>query len=310
MDNFSQNKRYETELGTAYQGNSLDLLPGINDNSVQAIITSPPFALKRKKAYGNPAEHEYIEWFFQFVDEFQRVLTDDGSLVIEVGGAWLPGSPTRSVYQFELLIELVRKGGFYLAEEFFWFNRAKMPGPAQWVNIERIRVKDAISPIWWLSKSERPKANNKNILTAYSKAQERLFIRGYNEGPRPSGWIVGSKFDVDNGGAIPSNVIEASNTRSMDPYQRYCRENDLTIHPARFSREIPELFIKCLTDKGDMILDPFGGSNMTGAVAERLERRWMTFELYDEYLAGSIGRFDKDKLVGEFTEDSPSAHIN
>lgn len=302
MDDFVQNKRYETELGTAYQGNSLDLLSGINDKSIQAIITSPPFALKRKKAYGNPAEHEYVEWFFQFVDEFQRVLTDDGSLVIEVGGAWLPGSPTRSVYQFEVLIELVRKGGFYLAEEFFWFNRAKMPGPAQWVNIERIRVKDAISPIWWLSKSERPKANNKNILTTYSKAQEKLFIRGYNEGPRPSGWIVGSKFDVDNGGAIPSNVIEASNTRSMEPYQRYCREYNLTIHPARFPREIPELFIKFLTDEGDIILDPFGGSNMTGAVAESLGRQWITFELQDEYLAGSVGRFDKVKIAGEFNK--------
>ena len=303
MHGFEANRRYETTLGAAFQGDALGLISGIPDESVQAIVTSPPFALKRKKAYGNPPEHEYLAWFFRFVSEFRRVLSPDGSLVVEIGGAWLPGSPTRSIYQFELLIALVRSGGFHLAEEFYWFNRAKIPGPAQWVNIERIRVKDAISPIWWLSKSERPKANNRNVLRPYGKAQQNLFENGYNAGPRPSGWIVGDKFGVDNGGAIPPNVIEASNTRSRDPYQVYCRENKLTIHPARFPQEIPDFFIRFLTDKGDLVLDPFGGSNMTGAVAESLERRWTTFELYDEYLEGSMGRFDSPTLVNDFAPD-------
>ena len=301
MQGFETHKRYHTPLGAAYQGDALNLITGIPSDSIQAILTSPPFALKRKKAYGNPPEDEYVEWFFRFSDEFHRVLTDDGSLVIELGGAWLPGSPTRSIYQYELLVALVREGGFHLAEEFYWFNRAKMPGPAQWVNIERIRVKDAISSIWWLSKSERPKANNRNVLKPYGKAQIELFDRGYNSGPRPSGWVVGNKFAVDNGGAIPPNVIEASNTRSHDDYQAYCRENGLTIHPARFPREIPEFFIKFLTDEGDTILDPFGGSNTTGAIAENLQRRWVTFELYGEYLEGSVGRFNNPSIVNSFT---------
>jgi site-specific DNA-methyltransferase (cytosine-N4-specific) len=161
---FRTRQRYRTRLGAAYHGDSTELLTALQDSTVQAIITSPPFALKQKKRYGNPAEDEYLEWFLKFVPEFRRVLRDDGSLVIDIGGAWMPGSPTRSIYQFELLISLVRDEGFFLAEEFYWYNRAKLPGPAQWVTIDRVRVKDAINPIWWLSKTTKPKADNRRVL--------------------------------------------------------------------------------------------------------------------------------------------------
>lgn len=291
---YARRRRYKTSRGAAYWGHTLDLIQHVDDKSVSAIITSPPFALNRKKAYGNPPQNEYIDWFLVFAKEFDRVLKDDGSLVIELGGGWIPGSPTRSVYQFELLVELVKNQGWHLAEEFFWFNKAKLPSPANWVNIERIRVKDAVTPIWWLSKDEYPKANNRNVLKPYSEAQHRLFKDGYNKGARPSGHVVGDKFDVDNGGAIPPNLIQVANTRAYDSYQEYCREHGHVIHPARFPREIPEFFIKFLTSPRNLVLDPFGGSNMTGAVAERLKRRWLTFELNPDYLDGSVGRFDRE----------------
>src|SRR5437899_3161082 len=147
---FGEHRRYRTRLGSTYHGDSRDLLTALPDGEVQAIITSPPFALKTKKQYGNPAQDKYLEWFLSFASEFKRVLAEDGSLVVDIGGAWMPGSPTRSVYQFELLVALVRKHGFFLAEEFYWYNRAKLPGPAQWVTIDRVRVKDAVNPMWWL----------------------------------------------------------------------------------------------------------------------------------------------------------------
>ena len=290
-------QRYRTRLGVAYHGDSADLLTALPDASVQAIITSPPFALKRKKRYGNPAEDEYLAWFLRFVPEFRRVLRDDGSLVIDIGGAWMPGSPTRSIYQFELLIALVRQEELFLAEEFYWYNRAKLPGPAQWVTVERIRVKDTVNPIWWLSKSTRPKADNRRVLKPYSESMHELFRRGYNRGRRPSGHVVREKFTVDNGGAIPPNLIEVSNTRSFDSYQVYCREHGHATHPARFPREVPEFFVNFLTEPGDVVLDPFAGSNMTGAVADRLGRRWLAFEKSLDYVDGSIGRFDPDDLA-------------
>lgn len=282
---------YRTLLGTAYVGNSMDLLPAVPDGSVQAIITSPPFALRRKKRYGNPPEHEYVAWFLEFAKEFKRVLRDDGSLVIEIGSAWLKGSPTRSIYQFELLVALVREAGFHLAEDFYWINTAKLPTPIQWVNVERIRVKDAVTPIWWLSKTERPKADNRKVLKPYSRSMEKLLVNGYNDGLRPSGHVIGGKFGTDNGGAIPPNLIETSNTTSKDPYQDFCREHGHVIHPARFPRDVPEFFVKFLTEPGDLVLDPFAGSNMTGVVAEELGRPWAAFELNPDYLEGSLGRF-------------------
>lgn len=293
---FRSRLRYRTGSGRAYEGDALELLTALPDESVQAIITSPPFALKRKKKYGNPTEDKYVEWFLQFAPNFRRVLKEDGSLVIDIGGAWMPGSPTRSIYQFELLVALVREHEFFLAEEFYWHNRAKIPGPAQWVTIERVRVKDSVNPIWWLSKSERPKADNRRVLRPYGARMQELFRRGYNDGPRPSGHVVGKKFGVNNGGAIPPNLIEVSNTRSVDSYQNFCRENAYKIHPARFPREVPEFFIKFLTEPDDVVLDPFAGSNMTGAVAERLGREWLAFELNGDYLGGSIGRFDSDAV--------------
>lgn len=285
---------YRTDLGHAYCLDSLEGMRLLPDKSVNAIITSPPFALLRQKAYGNMAEGQYVEWFMEFAKEFHRILRDDGSLVIEIGGAWMPGKPVRSIYQFDLLVRLVRELKFELAEDFYWHNPAKLPGPAEWVTIQRIRVKDSISNIWWLCKTSKAKANNRNVLQEYSDSQRRLMKSGkYNQGIRPSGHHIGDKFATDNGGAIPSNLIVVANTRSADGYQDYCRQHGLTVHPARFPAEIPDFFIRFLTDPGDLVLDPFAGSNLTGASAEGLGRRWLAFDLEDEYLEGSVGRFEQ-----------------
>jgi site-specific DNA-methyltransferase (cytosine-N4-specific) len=294
---------YKTANGRAWCGDSLDLLSDLPDNSINLICTSPPFALTREKAYGNEKQRDYVEWFVEFADHFKRVLTSDGSLVIDIGGSWIPGSPTRSIYHFELLVTLVRDLGFHLAEEFYLFNRAKLPTPAQWVTIERIRVKDAVNPIWWLSKTDRPIANNRHVLKPYSDAHRKL-IEGaaYNSGVRPSGHVISNNFGQDNGGAIPPNLLEVANTSSNDPYNRYCNANGISKHPARFPREVPEFFIKFLTEPGHLVLDPFAGSNMTGALAEELGRKWLAYERDPDYLAGSVGRFEGARGL----DDSPT----
>ena len=141
-------------------------------DSVSLVVTSPPFALIRQKAYGNVAADEYIEWFWPFAEEIHRVLRPDGSFVLELGGAWNSGSPTRSLYQYELIIRLCKM--FHLAQDFYWFNPSRLPTPAEWVTIRRTRVKDAVNPIWWLSKTENPQADNRQVLKPYSKSMKRL----------------------------------------------------------------------------------------------------------------------------------------
>lgn len=306
---------YRTPLGEAWLGDSLEWLDTIADESVTLCCTSPPFALTRQKEYGNESEVDYVAWFRKFADKVMDKLTPDGSFVIDLGGAWLPGSPTRSLYQYRLLLELVDQVGFHLAEDFYWYNRAKLPGPRQWVNIERTRVKDAVNVIWWLSKTTNPKASNRRVLRPYSAAMRRMIKRGtYNDGARPSEHHIGKTWAKDQGGAIAPNVIEVENddhllgaqpdnmldhgnTASSDAYLTFCRAKGLKPHPARFPRQVPEFFVKFLTEPGDLVIDIFGGSNMTGLVAEMHGRSWQVCESDPEYLAGSIGRFPADRVI-------------
>lgn len=283
---------YETTLGKAYLDDSLNILSKLPEKSINLIMTSPPFALIKKKEYGNVSSEEYLDWFEPFAEEIYRVLTDDGSLVIDIGGSWIKGQPTRSLYHFEFLLMLVKKFNFYLAQEFYWYNPSKLPTPAEWVTIRRIRVKDAVNTIWWLSKNPFPKANNRNILKEYSDAMKHLIEKGYTPKLRPSGHNISDKFQKDNKGAIPPNLIELANTESNSSYLKLCKENEIKPHPARYPVALPEHFIRFLTDENDIVLDPFGGSNATGEAAEKNNRKWISIELEEEYLKGSKFRFN------------------
>lgn len=282
---------HKTPLGEMVWGDSRALLFNTKPNSVDLIMTSPPFGLVRKKSYGNEDADEYCNWFRAFAEGFKRVLKDDGSLVIDIGGAWVPGQPTRSLYHFKLLVMLVEEYGFHLCQEHYWWNPAKLPTPAEWVNVRRVRVKDAVNTVWWLSKTPFPKANNRRVLAPYSKSMKDLLRNGYVAKLRPSGHDISSKFQKDNGGSVPPNLLAIANTESTSRYQEHCRENNIPIHPARFPPQLPEYFIRFLTSKGDTVLDPFGGSCVTGAVAEALGRKWVCCEMSEEYLTGALARF-------------------
>ena len=287
---------HRTSLGRVYHGDSLDVMKARAPASVALVMTSPPFALTRKKDYGNEREDDYLEWFRSFAGQFRRILKDDGSLVIDLGGAWKPGIPVRSLYHFKLLIMLCEEYGFHLAQEFYWWNPSKLPTPAEWVNVRRIRVKDGVNTVWWLSKTPWPRASNRRVLQPYSDSMKTLLSNGYKPMLRPSGHDISNKFSIDNGAAIPPNLIAIPNTESNSSYLRYCREIGIKAHPARFPSALPEYFVRMVTDPKDVVFDPFAGSCVTGEVAERLGRKWVCVEIIESYLRGAKGRF------GEITE--------
>jgi site-specific DNA-methyltransferase (cytosine-N4-specific) len=287
---------YRSELGQIVQADSSEYMARLGDGVINLIMTSPPFGLVRKKDYGNVDASEYLDWFRPFAEQFARILKSDGSLVIDIGGAWIAGQPTRSLYHYELMIMLCREYGFHLAQEFFWWNPAKLPTPAEWVNIRRIRVKDAINCIWWLSKTPWPKASNRRVLVPYSDSMKGLLKNGYKAKMRPSGHDISDKFSKDNGASIPPNLIAVANTESNSSYLTQCKEKGIKPHPARFPIDIPEYFIRMLTDTGDLVLDPFAGSCVTGEAAEKLERKWMCVELDSEYIAGAVLRFPVKRI--------------
>jgi site-specific DNA-methyltransferase (cytosine-N4-specific) len=290
---------YATKWGAAYHGDALELLERVDDDKIDLIVTSPPFALVRQKRYGHRFDHigteRYVEWFRPFAKQFHRILSPLGSLVVHIGGSWDAGQPTKSLYHFELLLSLCKELQFSLAQDFYWFNPAKFPSPAEWVTVKRIRVKDSVDPVWWLCKDPegKTKANNTNVLWNYSESMLRLFKRAkYNAGVRPSGYYVSpTSFLSQHSGAIPPNLLPISNTESNGSYLRNCRNFGVEVNPARFPVALPEFFINFLTNKGDIVLDPFAGSNTTGFAAEKVGRRWLAFEIYEEYLKGSKFRF-------------------
>lgn len=281
---------YTTPLGRAYCADALALMDALPAGSVDLVVTSPPFALLRKKRYGNVTQAEYADWFAPFAERIRRVLAPQGSFVLELGGSWDSGRPTRSLYQYELILRLARD--FHLCQDFYWHNPARLPTPAQWVTIRRNRVKDAVSLIWWLSKTPDPPADNRRVLRPYSPSMRKLLEGGYTPARRPSEHDISGAFGKDNGGAIPPNLLSVSNTRSNDAYLKGCRAAGVAPHPARFPTELPDFFIRLLTTPGQLVLDPFAGSNTTGAAAEHLGRRWLACDLNPEYVSGSRFRFD------------------
>lgn len=285
---------YTTHNGKALIGDSLELLKSLPENSVNLIITSPPFALLRKKEYGNKNGEAYIDWLTQFAKLIKPVLTEDGSFVIDMGGAYQKGKPVRSLYNYRVLLKFCDEIGYNLAEEFFWYNSSKLPSPIEWVNKRKIRAKDSVDTVWWFSKGDFPKADVKKVLVPYSARMKKLLKSKknyYDPAHRPSGHDISKGFNKNNGGAIPSNLLQIPNSESNSNYLRFTRKLGIKAHPARFPQKLPEFFIKYLTDPGDMVIDIFGGSNTTGMVAENLQRKWISCELDKQYVAASVLRF-------------------
>lgn len=280
---------YETFFGYAVVADSLAFMRELPEASIDLVMTSPPFALRRKKEYGNVDAEAYVDWFMPFAYEIHRILKPTGSFVVDIGGTWNQGHPTRSVYQYQLLIRLAER--FCFAQEFFWHNPAKLPSPAEWVTVRRIRVTDAVNTVWWLSKTEHPKADNRRVLRPYSDSMKQLIQNGYRAKLRPSGWDISTKFQKDHGGSIPHNLLQIPNTQSNNQYLRLCKEHGVKPHPARFPTALPEFFIKFLTEPGDVVFDCFAGSNATGEAAEGQGRYWIAAELDEEYLQASRYRF-------------------
>jgi DNA modification methylase len=285
---------YSTELGAAYCGDSLHLLEHLPDESVNLVLTSPPFALQRQKDYGNLDQTAYVHWLMQFARVVRRKLRADGSFVLDLGGAYRKGVPARSLYNFRVLIRFCDELGFFLAEDFYWFNPSKLPSPIEWVNKRKLRAKDSVNTVWWFSKTEWPKADVTKVLAEYSDRMKKLLEDPeafYKPKKRPSGHDISGRFGVGNGGAIPSNLLTIPNSDSNSQYLAACKELGIDAHPARFPPKLPEFFIRMLTEPGDLVVDIFAGSNTTGMVAEAEGRKWLSFDSELKYLAASAFRF-------------------
>ena len=293
---------YQTKLGAAYCGDSRELITELADDSVNLVLTSPPFALQRQKDYRELAQHEYVDWLSGFAEALIPKLKNDGSLVIDLGGAYEKGTPSRSLYNFRVLLKLCDDLGYTLAQDFYWHNPSKLPSPIEWVNKRKLRAKDTVNTVWWFSKTPWPKADVSKVLAEYSDRMKKLLQDPeafYTPKVRPSGHDIGAAFGKDNGGAIPANLLQIPNSESNGVYLGACKALGIKAHPARFPAKLPQFFIRMLTEPRDLVVDIFAGSNTTGMVAEQEGRRWMGFDERRDFLAASAFRFLPEETTSE-----------
>lgn len=296
---------YSTKYGAVHVGDSRDLLKALPDESIDLIVTSPPFALLRQKEYGNETQANYIDWLMDFLPGIKRVLKETGSFVLDLGGAYERGKPVRSLYNFRVAIRICDEFDLRLAEDFYWFNSSKLPSPIEWVNKRKIRAKDSVNTVWWFSKSDWPKADITKVRVPYSDRMKKLLKNAdkyYKPKERPSGHDISDRFADDNGGALPSNLLQIPNSESSSKYLRICKELGISGHPARFPEKLPAFFIEMLTDPGDTVLDIFAGSCTTGHAAEGLKRNWIGFEISQPYAAASVFRFVENLNADEVSK--------
>lgn len=312
---------HRTDLGEYYIGDSKSLLqtslkPRLQ-GKVQLILTSPPFPLNNKKSYGNLEGKDFKEWFASLATVFSDLLTNDGSIVIEMGNAWEPERPVQSTLHLESLFSFLNQtnAGLRLCQQFICYNPSRLPSPAQWVTVNRIRLTDSFTHIWWMAKTDFPKADNRKVLRPYSDSMRQLLRRQkYNSGKRPSEHYISEKsFLVDHGGSIAHNLFEIepiidgkdarlpnvfslSNTDSNSFYMQRCRASRISPHPARMPVGLAAFFIKFLTDPNDLVVDPFAGSNTTGYAAQLLNRRWIGIDVKKEYAVHSQYRLEDPAL--------------
>lgn len=316
---------HKTRKGAYYIGKAEDVLAGDQfqkkwAGKVDLILTSPPFPLNKKKRYGNLQGEQYLKWLEGMADAFERILSPHGSLVIELGNSWQPGRPVQSPLALRSLLALASreaKGGLRLIQEFVCYNPSRLPSPAEWVTVKRMRLVDSFTHVWWFAKCDRPFADNSRVTRPYSKSMVQLLnSRKFNAGRRPSEHKVSENgFLKRHNGAIahnffeieqidPSrevrlpNVFSFSNTISNGFFDRSCREKGITPHPARMPLGLASFFVEFLTRPGAVVLDPFAGSNTTGFAAELLDRRWIAVDAERAFVRQSKIRFGDPALKG------------
>jgi site-specific DNA-methyltransferase (adenine-specific) len=265
-------------IDTIQRGDSLKVLPKLSEASVNLIVTSPPYADSRERTYGGIHPDKYVEWFLPIAAELKRVLTDDGSFVLNIKEKVVKGE--RHTYVLELIVAL-KKQGWLWTEEYLWHKRNCSPG--KWPN----RFRDAWERCLHFTKHKKFKMNQEAVMVPTGDwAKTRLKKLSENDSRRFNSQ-VGSGFGknianwVGREMAYPTNVLHLATE---------CGNKN---HSAAFPKELPAWFIKLFTDEGDVVLDPFAGSGTTCVAACELKRRFVGIELKEEYHRRALENIDE-----------------
>ena len=295
---------YATDLGMALWGNCQTVFSGdMSENLISLVLTSPPYPLKRPRAYGNAPTSEYVDWLCSAIEPILKNLQRGGSICLNLGNdVFISGTPARSTYLERLVIAFEDRFGLYKMDMIPWVNPCKPPGPMQWASKTRQQLNAGWEPIYWFTNDPKHcQSNNNRILEPHSEAHLAFVKKGGMKQRRVNSdgayYLKEGAYSKVTEGKIPRNVISLShNCADQRQYKIAARSAGLQAHGAAFPVALAEKLISFLTEKGDLVVDPFAGSNTTGKAAEKLGRRWIASDIVYEYVVGSALRFDASRL--------------
>ncbi len=288
---------FSTELGIAILGTCDSVFSKI-DCPITLCLTSPPYPLAKARSYGNPSEAEYVDWIVRQLEPIVQNLVQGGSIALNItNDAFLPGMPARSLYRERLLLALHDRLGLYKVDELVWANPSKPPGPVRWASIERCQLNVGWEPVYWLTNDPRAlRSDNRRVLQAHSERHLKLIAQGgeqrhgeYSDGAYR---LHPGRFGNPTAGKIPRNVLTFGHAcADQRQYKRAARAAGLPAHGAPMPLALASFLIEFMSEPGDLIVDPFGGSFTTAKAAELLGRRWLSTEIMVQYILGAAHRF-------------------
>ncbi|MBF4991083.1 site-specific DNA-methyltransferase [Methylophilus sp. QUAN] len=298
---------YSTKLGIAIWGNNQTALKNL-DEPIMLCLTSPPYPLRKPRAYGNPTAQEYTDFICKSLEPIVKNLHREGSLVINVtNDVFNEGLPSRNLYLEKLVIAINERFNLALMDRWVWHNKSKPPGPLQWASKTRQQLNVAYEPIYWFAVDPLAcKSNNRRVLEPHTETHRKYIENGGSKkfaSNNDGAYILkpGSYSNITEG-RIPRNVLEYSHTdKENRELLKILRHRNWPTHGAMMPGALVLKIIKFLTDKDDLVVDLFSGSSVIPKQAEDSGRRWLSTECMLEYVQGSAVRFagNSDLVLNE-----------
>lgn len=290
---------FSTDLGLAIWGSCEDVFSRL-DTPIALCLSSPPYMLRRARAYGNPAnsESEYVDFICRVLEPIVKNLMAGGVVCLNISNdIFLPGIPARSLYRERLVLALCDRLGLSKLDEVIWHNPSKPPSPIQWASIQRVQLNSAWEPVYLFTNDPRcARPDNRRVLEPHTERHLKLMQTG-GENRRAS--FADGAYRIKPGdyagvtpGRIPRNVLTRGHRcTDQEQYKIAARSLGLPVHGAVMPLSAARFFVDYLTLPDDLVVDPFGGSFTTAKAAELSGRRWLSTECMLEYARGAAERF-------------------
>lgn len=287
---------FSTDLGAAILGHCDHVFTAI-DSPISLVLCSPPYPLTKARSYGNVPETMYVDWIIKTIKPVVDNMLPGASICLNLTNDKFVAGGARSTYLERLTLALEDRLGLHLMDRLVWSNPAKAPGPVRYASIERTQLNVGYEPVLWMTNDPfRVRSNNTRVLQAHTERHLKLIAAGgeqreisFSDGAYR---IKTGSFGNPTAGRIPRNVLTFGHTcADQRAYKRAARAQGLKAHGAPMPVALAKFLIEFLSEPGDMIADPFGGSFTTAKAAELLGRRWLSTECMAEYIIGGATRF-------------------